>query len=155
MDIPEKGKGVVTLVSVEKDDLICEYCGDLVTHQEAEQREEKYLEKNSDSEYQGYMFFFNYSGNKFWYVYMYNIHKLIMISLLSYSIDATVDNKNRPGRFINHSKQYNIKPKLVVVDDKPRILFFATRDIDKGEELLYDYNDRSKEAMLAHPWLST
>lgn len=32
MDVPEKGKGVVTLVSVEKDDLICEYCGELMTH---------------------------------------------------------------------------------------------------------------------------
>lgn len=74
MDVPEKGKGVVTLVSVEKDDLICEYCGDLVTHKEAEQREEKYLEENSDSEYQGYMFFFNYSGNKFWYVYSTSIN---------------------------------------------------------------------------------
>ena len=66
-----------------------------------------------------------------------------------------MDNKNRPGRFINHSKQHNIKPKLVVLNDESRILFFATRDIVKGEELLYDYNDRSKEAMLAHPWLST
>ena len=63
-----------------------------------------------------------------------------------------MDNKNRPGRFINHSKQHNIKPKLVV---NPESYFFAIRDIDKREELLYDYNDRSKEAMLAHPWLST
>ena len=39
----------------------------------------------------------------------------------------------------------------MVVDDEPRILFFATRDIDEGEELLYDYNDRSKEAVLAAP----
>ena len=71
-----------------------------------------------------------------------------MNTVYYYSIDATVDDK-RPGRFINHSKQHNIKPKLVVLDDKPRILFFfATRDIDQGEELLYDYNDCSKEAVL-------
>ncbi len=68
MDVPDKGKGVVTLISVAKDDLICEYCGDLVTYQEAKHREERYLEEYDDSEYQGYMFFFNYSGNKFWYV---------------------------------------------------------------------------------------
>ena len=70
VDVPDKGKGVVTLVRVGKDDLICEYCGDLVTYQEAKQRENKYLkEHDGDSEYQGYMFFFNYSGKKFWYVY--------------------------------------------------------------------------------------
>ena len=162
MDVPDKGKGVVTLIGVEKDDLICEYyCGDLVTYQEAKQSEERYLEEYGDSEYQGYMFFFNYSGNKLWYVYYhtYNITMYINYdnNLLYYStsIDATMDNKNQPGRFINHSKQHNIKPKFVVLNDEPRILFFATRDIDKGEKLLYDYNDRSKEAMLAHPWLST
>ena len=75
MDVLDKGKGVVTLISVEKDDLICEYCGDLVIFQEAKQREERYLEECGDSEYQGYIFFFNYSGNKLWYVYYhtYNI----------------------------------------------------------------------------------
>ena len=74
-------KGVVTLIGVEKDDLICEYCGDLVTFQEAKQREERYLEEYGDSEYQGYMFF-NYSGNRLWYVYYhtYNITMYMYIN---------------------------------------------------------------------------
>ena len=53
----------------------------------------------------------------------------------------------KPGRFINHSKlksRQNIVPKLVPIDQRPRILFFATRNIKKGEELLCDYNDRSE-----------
>ena len=97
MDVPDKGKGVVTLIGVEKDDLICEYCGDLVTYQEAKQREERYLDEYGDSEYQGYMFSFYYSGNKLWYVYYhtYNITMYINYdnNLLYYSIDATMDNK--------------------------------------------------------------
>jgi len=28
------------------------------------------------------------------------------------------------------------------------------RDIEPGEELLYDYGDRSKESLEAHPWLA-
>ena len=62
----------------------------------------------------------------------------------------------KPGRFINHSKlksRQNIVPKLVPIDQRPRILFFATRNIKKGEELLYDYNDRSEGALSAHSWL--
>jgi hypothetical protein len=77
-----------------------------------------------------------------------------MKRLLLYSIDATVDNKNRPGRFINRSKQHNIKPKLVVLHDKPRILL-PEIFIKERNSYNYDYNDRGKEAVLAHPWLST
>ena len=62
----------------------------------------------------------------------------------------------KPGRFINHSKVHpNLIPKVVAIDEMPRIIFFARTDIKKGEELLYDYNDRSKEAVSAHPWLRT
>ena len=56
---------------------------------------------------------------------------------------------------MNHSKENNVKPLVVAIDSIPRILFFASEDINEGEELVYDYNDRSKEAILAHPWLST
>ena len=48
--------------------------------------------------------------------------------VLPYSIDATIDD-GKPGRFINHSKTNpNLVPKVVVIE-KPRIIFFAVRNI--------------------------
>lgn len=51
------------------------------------------------------------------------------------------------GRLVNHGnkKECNCRMKVVVVD-VPYLCLFATRDIDPGEELLYNYG-------LAHyPW---
>ena len=85
MDVPEKGKGVVTLVSVEKDDLICEYCGELMTHKRVKEREENYLKKSSSS-YEGYIFFFEYQGNKFWYVESIYVNLRNMITVYYYTV---------------------------------------------------------------------
>ena len=63
---------------------------------------------------------------------------------------ATTVNDGKPEHFINHSKnQPNMVPKVVVIDEKSRILFFTLRDVEKGEELLYDYKDQSKRAISA------
>ena len=71
-----------------------------------------------------------------------------------YSIDATGE-KNVPGRYINHSrKNANLLPRLVPINNQPRILFFASREIQEGEELVYDYNDHTSEAVASHPWLT-
>ena len=39
-----------------------------------------------------------------------------------------------------------MKPVLKVTEGKPIIRFIALRNIDKDEELLYDYSDNSKIA---------
>ena len=41
--------------------------------------------------------------------------------------------------------------RAVTVDDRPRLVMFALKDIAKGQELLYDYDKRSKEVVAAHP----
>ena len=67
-DIPNKGKGVIAKVELNKDSYVCEYTGDLITYEEAKIREEKYL-GNCDlngQEYHGYIFFFHHHGNKLW-----------------------------------------------------------------------------------------
>jgi len=43
--------------------------------------------------------------------------------------------------------------KIVPINDKPHLVFFAKRDIDTGEELLYPYGDKSRVAIKHHPWL--
>ena len=47
----------------------------------------------------------------------------------------------------------NIKPVLKVTEGKLLIGFIALRNIDKDEELLYDYSDNSKIAKTNFPWL--
>ncbi|KAI2664106.1 N-lysine methyltransferase KMT5A-A [Labeo rohita] len=69
-----------------------------------------------------------------------------------YIVDATKET-NRLGRLINHSKNGNLRTKLHEINGKPHLIFLASRDLKVDEELLYDYGDRSKEAIAAHPWL--
>lgn len=68
------------------------------------------------------------------------------------SVDATKES-SRLGRLINHSKNGNLQTKLHDIKGTPHLIFLASRDIEVDEELLYDYGDRSKEAIAAHPWL--
>ncbi|XP_015790160.1 histone-lysine N-methyltransferase set-1-like [Tetranychus urticae] len=128
----EKGKGVTSKVKIPKNEFVCEYAGDLVKFSEA-----KIREKNYENEHLGcYLYFFNFKGKRF-------------------CIDATKPN-DRIGRLINHSrKKPNLKTKIIDLDGKPRLIFISLREISPGEELTYDYGDRSKEAIAAHPWLNT
>jgi len=73
------------------------------------------------------------------------------------SVDATY-NDGRPGRLVNHSrmkKLANVNTKIVDVEGTPHLYLIAGRDIKPGEKLLYDYGDRSKDAVQSHPWLSS
>ena len=71
------------------------------------------------------------------------------------SVDATAES-GLLGRLVNHSRlQFNCCTKVVDVDDRPRLILVASRDITVDEELLYDYGDRSKESLEAYPWLAS
>ena len=70
-------------------------------------------------------------------------------------MDATRDN-GRFGRLLNHSKTVpNVTTKLLEVAGQPYLCLVAARDIQPGEELEYDYGERSKAAIESHPWLKT
>jgi histone-lysine N-methyltransferase SETD8 len=43
---------------------------------------------------------------------------------------------------------------VVDVKKQPRLILVARRPLEEGEELLYDYGDRSKDSLKAHPWLN-
>ena len=36
--------------------------------------------------------------------------------------------------------------RVVIVDNHPKVVFFAERDIEEGEELAYDYGENRKDA---------
>lgn len=68
------------------------------------------------------------------------------------SVDATRET-NRLGRLINHSKVGNLQTRIHAIDGVPHLILVAFKDIAADEELLYDYGDRSKASIRAHPWL--
>ena len=71
-----------------------------------------------------------------------------------YCIDATAET-SRLGRLFNHSKTGgNCHTKLFEMNSKPYLILVASRDIDHGEELTYDYGERNKVAIESHPWLA-
>ncbi|XP_003740543.1 histone-lysine N-methyltransferase set-1 [Galendromus occidentalis] len=127
----DKGRGVISMVDLRAGDFVLEYAGDLINLKEARLREEKYAQ---DPSVGCYMYYFQHEN-------------------CSYCVDATLES-TRLGRLINHSiKGANLKTRSVKIGGKPRLIFLAKRDICSGEELLYDYGDRSKVSLQSHPWL--
>merc|ERR1719510_453479 len=129
-----KGRGIETKREFKKGDEVLEYSCDLIQMDVASQRESEYaFECNAGS----FMLYF-------------------MVGNRHFCVDATEDS-GRYGRLVNHSKKNaNIFPHTKVAEEegKPRVIFVATRDICKGEELLFDYNDRRKRSLNAHSWLN-
>ncbi|KAH7957480.1 hypothetical protein HPB52_019227 [Rhipicephalus sanguineus] len=70
-----------------------------------------------------------------------------------YCVDATKET-GRLGRLVNHSKRGNLKTQTCIIKGIPHLVLVAQRNIEAGEELLYDYGDRSKASLQFHPWLA-
>ena len=70
------------------------------------------------------------------------------------SVDATAES-GRLGRLVNHSRSGNLITKTVSIMNRPHLVLIAKEDIPAGEEVTYDYGDRSKESIRYHPWLAT
>ena len=70
----------------------------------------------------------------------------LLVSIVSYSIDAT--NSESACRMVNDapSKQANTVMKVIPIDGNPHLCLFARKNISKGEELRYDYGDKN------YPW---
>lgn len=129
-NIDGKGRGVFAVSGFKRGDFVVEYHGDLLDLAEAKIREAQYAE---DPQTGCYMYYFQYQSK-------------------TYCVDATKET-SRLGRLINHCKSGNCQTRLHPIDGTPHLILVASRDINAGEELLYDYGDRSKASILAHPWL--
>ncbi|XP_050174280.1 N-lysine methyltransferase KMT5A isoform X2 [Myiozetetes cayanensis] len=128
--IDGKGRGVIATKHFTRGEFVVEYHGDLLEITDAKKREAVYAQDPSTG---CYMYYFQYLSK-------------------TYCVDATKET-NRLGRLINHSKCGNCQTKLHDIDGVPHLILIASRDIKAGEELLYDYGDRSKASIEAHPWL--
>ncbi|XP_016407787.1 lysine methyltransferase 5Ab [Sinocyclocheilus rhinocerous] len=128
--IDGRGRGVFADRTFQKDQFVVEYHGELLEIADAKARESQYAQDPTTG---CYMYYFRYHDK-------------------TYCVDATKET-DRLGRLINHSKNGNLRTKLHEINGTPHLIFLASRDIKVDEELLYDYGDRSKEAIAAHPWL--
>ncbi|KAL0979382.1 hypothetical protein UPYG_G00184350 [Umbra pygmaea] len=128
--IDGKGRGVFAVRPFKKGQFVIEYHGDLLRLADAKKREAVYARDPGTG---CYMYYFHYLSK-------------------TYCVDATKES-TRLGRLLNHSKTGNCQTRLHDIDGTPHLILVASRDIEAEEELLYDYGDRSKESISAHPWL--
>ena len=57
---------------------------------------------------------------------------------------------------MNHSRAApNAVTKIHEINDQPHLFLFANKCIKKGEEVLFDYGERSKKVTDRNPWLNS
>lgn len=122
------GWGLYLGESVEKDDYIGEYVGEVISKEESEQRGITYNKRNLS-----YLFDLNASKS------MTRTISSSSLIIPAQTLDSTlVGNK---FRYINHQAPpyANCYPKTLLCNTIHRIGMFAYRDIDVGEEILFNY----------------
>lgn len=132
-EVEGKGRGVFAKQDFSRGQFVCEYAGELISYEAAKEREKFYEGK---TEFGCYMYYFTFKNNKF-------------------CIDATKES-DRLGRLLNHSRtDANCATRLVSIKDKPYLILETIRDVKAGQELLYDYGERSKDVLQYHQWLKS
>ena len=63
MEVEGKGRGVVSTRPFRRGELVCEYSGELISHEEAKRREEEY---SGNSSIGCYMYYFSFKTKKLW-----------------------------------------------------------------------------------------
>ena len=83
----------------------------------------------------------------------YKVYYSLTSNSIHCSIDATEED-GRMGRLVNHSKtNANVVVKVIVSDSRPHLCMFASKDLATGQELQYDYGDRSASSIKHFQWL--
>ncbi|CAD5230045.1 unnamed protein product [Bursaphelenchus okinawaensis] len=127
----EKGRGLIAMRPFIRGEFVVEYKGPLVDYPEAVKREAEYAK---DPSIGSYMYFFKYQERRM-------------------CVDATAETPYK-GRLLNHSvMRPNLRPKVLDFGHFICVGLFALRDIEVGEELLYDYGDRTRCTVEKNPWL--
>ncbi|SBT01405.1 SET domain protein, putative, partial [Plasmodium malariae] len=140
-----KGRCIYSASDLNKFDFVFEYVGELLTHNEAMKREQKYIKNRKKG---CYMFYFKHENKRY------------CIDGTEENIDAAINNRDKKyflrsfARLVNHSKKNaNLIPKVLTVLNHPRLFFVASRNIKQGEELLIDYGERDREIIKNNEWL--
>ncbi|KAL1371111.1 hypothetical protein HN51_001335 [Arachis hypogaea] len=146
-----RGWGVRSLNSIPSGSFICEYMGELLGEDEAEERvdNDEYLFDIGNNNQKSHALWDELS------VVMPDAHSNSSCEVVEdggFTIDAA--HYGNVGRFINHSCSPNLYAQSVLYDhdDKriPHIMLFATENIPPLQELTYDYNYKIDEVFDSH-----
>uniref|UniRef100_A0A0N5BNV5 [histone H3]-lysine(4) N-trimethyltransferase n=1 Tax=Strongyloides papillosus TaxID=174720 RepID=A0A0N5BNV5_STREA len=111
------GFGLVANVDIPENTYIIEYTGEQIRYEIANIREKKYTQSGLG-------------------VYFFQIDS-------DYVVDATF--YGSCSRYMNHSCEANCIAHIIDINEKKKIIMISSRDIKKGEELVYDYKFEKEE----------
>ncbi|CAN6449969.1 unnamed protein product [Victoria cruziana] len=109
--------GLYTSQFIPRGAMVVEYVGEIVGSHVADKREIEYL-AGRGVQYKSACYFFRIDKE--------------------HIIDAT--RKGGIARFVNHSCLPNCVAKIITIRNEKKVVFFAERDINPGEEITYDYH---------------